>query len=112
MRSTKPALAGALVSGVFASACCIGPLVFGLLGLSGAAFAQRFEPARPLLLAASYLLLAWAFRAEWRASRVDCGPGEACERPATRRVGRTMLGLAALVVLLVTTFPWYSAYLF
>jgi hypothetical protein len=34
---------GSVISGVLASACCIGPLVFALLGISGAAFAHRFD---------------------------------------------------------------------
>ena len=44
MKRRAAALAGSVVGGVLASACCLVPLAFVLLGISGAAFAQRFEP--------------------------------------------------------------------
>ena len=50
MRAQAATLGGSVVSGILASACCLGPLVLSLLGVSGAAFAQRFEPFRPYLL--------------------------------------------------------------
>ena len=50
MKRRAAALAGSVVGGLLASACCLVPLAFVLLGISGAAFAQRFEPLRPYLL--------------------------------------------------------------
>ncbi len=38
---------GAVLSAFLASACCVGPLVFALLGLGGAGFLVKFEPYRP-----------------------------------------------------------------
>jgi mercuric ion transport protein len=104
------ATAGSVVSGVLASACCIGPLVLGLLGISGAAFAQRLEPFRPYLLVMTYALLGGAFYLAYR-PQAACGPGEACEMPRANRVGRIMLWIAAIVVVLATAFPWYAQYL-
>jgi len=43
MKTQGVTLAGSVIGGILASACCIGPLVFALLGISGAAFAQRFS---------------------------------------------------------------------
>jgi mercuric ion transport protein len=100
-----------VVSAVLASACCIGPLVFALLGISGAAFAQRFEPFRPYLLVGTYGLLAGAFYFTYRPGHAACGPDGACELPGTNRVGKAMLWIAAGVVILATTFPWYAQYL-
>ena len=54
MRAERVAVTGSVVNGILASACCIGPLVFALLGISGATFAQRFEPFRPYLLPVTY----------------------------------------------------------
>lgn len=104
------AAAGSVVSGILASACCIGPLIFALLGISGGAFAQRFEPLRPYLLVVTYALLGGAFYVTYR-PRAACGPDGACERPRVNRFGRTMLWLAAAFVLLATAFPWYAQYL-
>jgi len=112
MKAQGATLAGSVIGGILASACCIGPLVFALLGISGAAFAQRFEPLRPYFLVATYALLAGAFYSTYRPAQAECGPGEACEMPRAKRVGKVMLWIAAVVVLLATTFPMYSIYLF
>lgn len=112
MKAQGATLAGSVIGGILASVCCIGPLVFALLGISGAAFAQRFEPLRPYFLAATYALLAGAFYSTYRPAQAECGPGEACEMPRANRVGKVMLWIAVAVVLLTTAFPWYSVYLF
>ena len=112
MKAQGVTLAGSVIGGILASLCCIGPLVFALLGISGAAFAQRFEPLRPYFLVATYALLAGAFYSTYRPAQAECGPGEACEMPRAKRVGKVMLWIAAVVVLLATTFPMYSIYLF
>ncbi len=104
------ATAGSVVSGILASACCIGPLVLGLMGVSGAAFAQRFEPFRPYLLVVTYALLGGAFYLTYR-PQAACGPGEPCEMPRVNRAGKIMLWFAAMVVGLATAFPWYAQYL-
>ena len=111
MRVERAAAAGSVVSGMLASVCCIGPLVFALLGLSGAAFAQHFEPFRPYLLVVTYVLLGGAFYLTYRPQQATCAPGEACEMPRTNRFGKAMLWIAAIVVVLATTFPWYAGYL-
>ena len=112
MKAQDVTLAGSMIGGILASVCCIGPLVFALLGISGAAFAQRFEPLRPYFLVATYTLLGGAFYSSYRPAQSECGPGEACEMPRTNRAGKVILWIAAVVVLLTTAFPWYSVYLF
>jgi mercuric ion transport protein len=112
MKAQGVTLAGSVIGGLLASLCCIGPLVFALLGISGAAFAQRFAPLRPYLLVATYALLGGAFYSTYRPAKPECAPGGACELPRANRAGRVMLWIAAVVVLLATAFPWYSVYLF
>ncbi len=112
MKAQSVTLAGSVIGGVLASICCIGPLVFALLGISGAALAHRFEPFRPYFLVATYALLGGAFYFTYRPAQAECGPGGACEMPRVNRAGKIMLWIATVIVLLVTTFPMYSAYLF
>lgn len=112
MSGRVAALAASVVGGVLASACCLGPLVFALLGVSGAAVAHRFEPLRPYFLVLTYALLAAAFYLTYRPRKAACAPGEACEMPRANRAGKVALWLAALVVVLATSFPLYSVYLF
>ena len=112
MKAQSATMFGSGISGVLASACCIGPLAFALLGISGAAFAHRFEPLRPYLLVVTYGLLGLAFHLTYRPARVECGPAEACEMPRASRAGKVVLWIAAIVVVLATAFPLYSVYLF
>ena len=112
MKAQGATLGGSVVSGVLASACCLGPLVLSLLGVSGAAFAQRFAPLRPYLLVLTYGLLGGAFYLTYRPAKVACGPGEACEMPRASRLGRVLLWVGTAVVVLATLFPLYSGYLF
>lgn len=69
MKAQSATAFGSVIGGVLASACCIGPLVFALLGISGAASARRFVPFRPYLLVLTYGLLGAAFYLAYRPSR-------------------------------------------
>ena len=108
----RAAAAGSVVGGVLASACCIAPVAFALLGVSGAGFAHRFEPLRPYLLALTFSLLGGAFYLTYRPAATSCGPGEACAMPGTNRLGKVVLWIATALVVLTTAFPWYAEYLF
>ena len=105
--------AGSIVSGLLASACCIGPVLFAVLGVSGAAAASahRLEPFRPFLLVVTLGLLAYAFYATYRVVPADCGPDGTCAVPEANRVGKLLLWLATAAVVLATTFQYYAEYL-
>ena len=111
MRARSVTLWGSMAGGILASACCIGPVVFALLGVSGAVLAQRLEPLRTYLLVLTYGLLGGAFYLTYRPKEPACAPGEECEMPRANRAGKAMLWVAAVVVILSTTFPWYAEYL-
>jgi len=111
MIAERAAAAGSVVSGILASACCIGPLLFALLGVSRAAFAHKFGPLRPYLLALTYALLGGAFYFTYRPQATSCEPDGTCEMARINRMGRAMLWIAAMIVVLATTFPWYAEYL-
>jgi mercuric ion transport protein len=105
-------LTGALVAGLAASACCLGPLVLTIIGIGGAASALALAPYRPYLLVLTSAFLGLAFYSTYRRPAAACGPGDACEMPKASRVGRVLLWLVTLVVTLAATFPYYSRYLF
>lgn len=112
MRIERAAAVGSIVSGLAASVCCITPVVFAILGISGAAAAQRFEPLRPYFLILTYALLGSAFYRTYRPGTRACGPGQECEMSGRNRLSKVMLWGALVVVLVATTFPWYAQYLF
>jgi mercuric ion transport protein len=96
-----------LTAGI-ASACCIGPVAFVLLGAGtfGASLAV-LEPYRPVLLGLTAVLLGGAFFVAYR-STADC---DTCSR-ASRLRTRFAVWTAAAVAAALVTFPYYVGYLF
>ena len=104
---------GAMFAAVAASACCLGPVVFTAIGSGAlAAASTKLAPVRPLFLALTLVLLGVGF---YRTSRVphtgDACAGGACP-PDVNRKARVVLWIAAIVVVLVASFPYYAEYLF
>lgn len=105
------AAAGAAVSGAggalvatAATACCAGPvlapLIVGVLGAGGAAWAAGLKPYSPWLLAGSAALLALGFWSSYRTPR-------SCEASGVRQ-GRRMQNVVR-AVLWLSTLLWIAA---
>ena len=95
----RVAAAGTLVAAGLVAACCLGPTLFVLFGVTIASLGTLgvLEPYRCFLLLAGLGCWAVAYRQRRRAT-ADC-PGESCGTPASRRVSGVALwgSLAALV---------------
>lgn len=103
----KTALASVLAAGV-ASACCIGPVAFLLLGVGAfGASLSALKPYRPAFLAATAMLLGGAFYVAYRPT-ADC---DACS-PMSRKRKRVAAWFAAALTAALITFPYYVEYLF
>ncbi len=110
--------AGAITSAFVASACCVGPLVFALLGLGGAGLLVKFEPYRPYFMTLTFALLGTGFYFTYRkpkaavaAAGTSAGvDGDACGCPAprTNRAGRVMLWVATALVVGFLAFPYIA----
>ncbi|VFQ43488.1 mercuric transporter MerT family protein [Desulfoluna butyratoxydans] len=97
-------LGGALVTGFFASACCIGPLTMVFLGISSAGALVALEPYRPIFLTLTLFFLAVAGYRTYRTPRkADCHEG-ACQTSNVKRRKIIFWG-AALFVLGILFFP-------
>lgn len=101
-------MTGSIVAALAASACCIGPVVFALLGLGSAAFAVALEPYRPLFIATTLVLLGGAFYRVYRRPPEDpCGTDGSCP-PTSGRTGlKVLLWMVTVVVLAALAFPYY-----
>ncbi|GAB4287232.1 MAG: mercuric ion transporter MerT [Deferrisomatales bacterium] len=100
-RGTAIGAVGAVLSGLLASACCIGPLLAVFLGVSGAGALARFEPYRPWFGGLMVVFLGYGFyRAYGRPWK-----GEACCAPASLRVQRVILWVATVLAAGLFWFP-------
>ena len=117
-RSGKRSLAASIAAvsaALLASLCCIGPVLFVTLGV-GAGFATRFEPLRPLFTVVTIALLAAGFFSVYGRQRAmtpgtSCDIDSTCTVPRSRKRDKILLWIAALVALIVLTFPQWSAVL-
>jgi len=81
VKGEKTTLVGAIVSGVLASACCVGPLVVVLLGLGSDSFFVALTPYRPLFALLTLSLVGWAWWRHWRAKKRCALEGCTTKRP-------------------------------
>jgi FtsH-binding integral membrane protein len=108
--------AGSILSAFLASACCVGPLIFALLGLGGAGLFIRFEPYRPYFIVLTFALLGAGFTFTYRrpklAAPASDGVACACPAPRTNQLGRVMLWVATALVGAFLLFPYLVPVLF
>ncbi len=111
MREERLAIGGAIITAFVASLCCIGPLLFIVLGLGAFGAAAAFETARPYLLGLAVLILAFGFyRAYFRRAEA-CAPGEACATKPVNKASRVGLWIASIAVLAFALSPYYVGYI-
>jgi len=96
-RSTRTILASLAALGgvVLASSCCL-PLAPFLLAAGTAGSSAFFVKFRPILLAASVLLIGFGFYQSWRAKQCNCQPS---------LLSAILLWASAILVLLFILFP-------
>ncbi|MCA1613619.1 MAG: cation transporter [Acidobacteria bacterium] len=108
MKGEKWAAGGAVLAAVGASLCCIGPLISVILGLGIFGAAAAFESARPYLLGAAALFLAYGFYRVYFRRPATCEPGSACAVKPVSRAGKAGLWIAAAAVLSFALSPYYA----
>lgn len=105
--ATGVTLVGAVGAAIAGVACCVGPLVVGLLGVGGAGAMVALAPYRPWFLGATVLLLTVGFFLVYRRRPADaCGCDD--EGPTRkRRTAKVLLWLVTLVVAVVSASPYF-----
>lgn len=102
----KATLVGSLFAGFLASICCIGPVVFAILGLSGITFIQRFEEYRAVFIGVAALLLGLAFYFTYRKNPPEeCDSERFCGNPKAARINKIILWVATVLIALLIFFP-------
>lgn len=110
-QSATPTGRGALFAGglaaIFASACCLGPLVLITLGFSGAWIGNltALEPYRPISIGAALVAMVFAWRRIFRPLQA-CKPGEVCAAPQVRTTYKLIFWIVAALVVVALAFPY------
>lgn len=108
---------GSVVSAFAASICCIGPLLFAVLGIGGAGLLVSLEAFRPYFIALTVALLGSGFYVVYRGpkigssnadSRDDC----ACHVPRVNQVGKIILWVTTAIAAVFLSFPYLASHLF
>lgn len=105
---------GSVVAATVASACCLGPVVLSALGAGAlGAAAVTLESYRPFFLGLTLVLLGAAFYTTYHSGH--SGKGEVCRADGScttsSRRARIVLWVAAALVILLVTFPYYVDFL-
>ena len=107
IKNSRSALAAGGLAAILASVCCLGPLVLVTLGFSGAWIGNltRFEPFRPIFIAAALVAMFFAYRRIYRPA-AECKPGEVCALPAAKRTYKVIFWIVGVLVLIALGFPF------
>lgn len=97
--------AGGVFGALIASSCCVAPLLFVTLGVSGAWIGNltALEPYKPYFLTVTGVLLAAGFWHVYIKPKRACAAGSYCARPAASRITKSALWTATLLALLSAT---------
>lgn len=105
----KATLLVSIMASIAASACCIGPIIFALLGVSSAGIFTRLEAYRPFIGGVTLVLLGAAYYVVYKKKpAVECATGSYCAKPQSDVWNRRILWTATLLILGFLTFPYWS----
>jgi mercuric ion transport protein len=103
------AAAGGVVAALASISCCILPLAFFTLGISGAWIANltALEPYQPIFFAATGGFLCAGYYLVHRRSKIACADGS-CARPLPPRLVKGALWMATVLVLAAILFRYLA----
>lgn len=103
-------VAGGLLGASAASSCCILPLVFFGLGVSGAWIGNltALAPYQPIFVAITLGFLGGGYWMVYRKPRQTCVEGSYCVRSESGWVAKIGLWLATLLIVAAMAFPYVA----
>lgn len=101
-------LAGGVAT-LLTSACCVGPLVLLMVGITGAwiGYLVMLEPYQPVFLTLGVVALAVAGWQIWRGEQA-CDEGKVCARPASRWIYKLCFVVVAVSLAGSMAFPHFA----
>jgi mercuric ion transport protein len=105
--NTKLALAGGVLAGIGAAACCVGPFLLLSMGIGGAWIGHLtpLEPYRPIFIGLTILFLGLAFRKLYLVPQ-SCTGEDNCIADRTRRVQTILFWILMPLSLGLVASPW------
>lgn len=102
---------GGILGALGASSCCVLPLVFLGLGISGAWIGNltALAPYHPLFVAVALGFLGAGFWRVYRRQPICDGP--ACAQPVSNRLVKAALWSAVALVVMAVIFPYIASFL-
>ena len=102
--------AGGLLGAIAASSCCILPLLFVSVGLTGTWIGglSALTPYKPLVVIATLGVLGYGYYLAYWKTEQACAPDQACARPVSTRIVKLLLWVATIVVLLAASFDYIA----
>jgi mercuric ion transport protein len=113
MATNNKTLFAAILAGIGASACCIGPLLLLTLGISGSWIGTltAMEPYSKYFTAFTIIMLAISFHKLYIAPK-KCEEGMVCANPLVLKRQRIIFWIIAIILLAMVSFPYYADYFF
>ncbi|GAB4124155.1 MAG: mercuric transport protein MerT [Rhodothalassiaceae bacterium] len=109
-RKRKLFAAGGVIGAILASSCCVVPLLFVTLGISGAWIGNltALEPYKPYFAGVALVFIGLGFRQVYFKAKPACVDGSYCARPQSAVITKTALWLSSVIVLLALTIDWWA----
>ena len=107
-RRRKLAASGSVLGAIVSSSCCILPLVFFSLGISGAWIGNltALYPYKPIFVTITLAFQAFGFYMVYRKPKEACEPGSYCAQPASGRLVKAALWGSTVLIIAVLVFPY------
>jgi len=111
-QTSQRSMIAAVLAGIGASLCCVGPLVLLTLGIGGSWISTltSLEPIRPVFIVITLVFIFLAFRKLYLLP-VSCEIDKPCARPETRRNQRIIFWIVSTLIIALLAFPYYAEYL-
>lgn len=99
---------------LLASSCCVVPLVLVTLGASGVWIGSlsSLDPYKGYFSAIALVFLAAGFWQAYKKQPVACEGDTLCAKPASRRITKTVLWVAAILILLSLSIDWWAPFFY
>ncbi len=103
-----------VVTAILASSCCILPLLFIMLGISGSWISNltAMEPYKPYFIAITLVFLGLGFWKVYFKANKNCEEDAYCAKPSSYKITKIILWSATGMILLAATIDYWAPYFY